>query len=44
MVTDAELDAIDREVEALVEESVVQAKAAPNPPLSDLLTDVYVSY
>jgi pyruvate dehydrogenase E1 component alpha subunit len=44
MLTEAELDAIDRDVKALIDESVVQAKAAPNPPLSDLLTDVYVSY
>jgi pyruvate dehydrogenase E1 component alpha subunit len=44
VLTEAELDAIDRDVKALIDESVVQAKAAPNPPLSDLLTDVYVSY
>lgn len=44
MLTANELDAIDQEVKVLIDDSVVKAKAAPNPPLSDLLTDVYVSY
>ncbi|MBV8653365.1 MAG: thiamine pyrophosphate-dependent dehydrogenase E1 component subunit alpha, partial [Alphaproteobacteria bacterium] len=39
-----ELDAVDREVRALIEEAVVSAKAAPLPGARDLLTDVYVSY
>ncbi|SMG53583.1 thiamine pyrophosphate-dependent dehydrogenase E1 component subunit alpha [Paraburkholderia susongensis] len=39
-----ELDAIDREVAALIERAVVEAKAAPLPGPEDLLTDVYVSY
>ncbi|GAA4336334.1 thiamine pyrophosphate-dependent dehydrogenase E1 component subunit alpha [Variovorax defluvii] len=40
----AELDAIDREVAALIERAVQEAKAAPQPTAADLLTDVYVSY
>lgn len=44
MLTSTELDAIDQDVKALVDDSVVKAKAAPKPPLSDLITDVYVSY
>jgi pyruvate dehydrogenase E1 component alpha subunit len=39
-----ELARIDREVAGLVEDSVVQAKAAPKPAAADLLSDVYVSY
>ena len=39
-----ELDTIDREVAALIEHAVQQAKAAPLPGPEDLLTDVYVSY
>jgi hypothetical protein len=38
------LDAIDREVMALIDESVVRAKAGAKPASADLLTDVYVSY
>jgi TPP-dependent pyruvate/acetoin dehydrogenase alpha subunit len=41
---DAQLDAIDSEVAAAVEASVVAAKAAAKPGPDDLLTDVYVSY
>jgi pyruvate dehydrogenase E1 component alpha subunit len=44
VVTADELDAIDAEARALIEEAVVDAKAAPEPDLSELLTDVYVSY
>jgi acetoin:2,6-dichlorophenolindophenol oxidoreductase subunit alpha len=40
----AELDQIDREVADLIEDAVVRAKGAPKPALSDLMTDVYVSY
>jgi len=40
----AELEAIDKEVLAQIEKSVVAAKAAPEPDLEALLTDVYVSY
>jgi TPP-dependent pyruvate/acetoin dehydrogenase alpha subunit len=44
LVTAAELEAIDKEVAALIEESVVKALAAPKPTEADLLTDVYISY
>ena len=39
-----ELDAIDREVLALIDEAVAAARAAPQPPEADLTTHVYVSY
>ncbi|MGO4306439.1 thiamine pyrophosphate-dependent dehydrogenase E1 component subunit alpha [Cupriavidus sp. RAF12] len=44
VVSREELDAIDREVAALIEHAVQEAKAAPLPGPEDLLTDVYVSY
>ena len=44
LVKQAELDRIDREVAALVEDSVDKAKSAPRPQPADLLTDVYISY
>ena len=34
----------DREVAALVEDSVKQAKSSAKPLQADLLTDVYISY
>ena len=40
----AELQSIDKEVLALIEDAVKQAKAAPLPTAADLMTDVYVSY
>ena len=40
----AELERIDREVTALVDDAATQAKAATKPVAQDLLTDVYVSY
>ncbi|KAF1072285.1 MAG: Acetoin:2,6-dichlorophenolindophenol oxidoreductase subunit alpha [Pseudomonas citronellolis] len=40
----AALDAIDAEIEALVEDAVVRAKADPKPGPADLLSDVYVAY
>jgi acetoin:2,6-dichlorophenolindophenol oxidoreductase subunit alpha len=40
----AELDAIDAEVVAQIEQCVGAAKAAPFPALTDLTTDVYLSY
>lgn len=43
-VTDEQLDAVDREVGDLIEESVRLAKEAPKPTHSDLETDVYISY
>ena len=44
LVDVAELEAIDKDVLALVEKSVQEAKAAPQPDLADLMTGVYVSY
>ena len=40
----ADLDAIDAEVAALVEDAVTRAKAADKPGLADLETDVYIRY
>ena len=44
MIDDAQLEAIDNSVLQLIDEAVSEAKAAPKPSESDLLTDVYVSY
>jgi pyruvate dehydrogenase E1 component alpha subunit len=44
VVSRGELDSIDREVVAEIQEAVAFAKAAPLPTSADLLTDVYVSY
>jgi len=41
---ESELKAIDASVNALIEDAVAEAKSAPKPDRSDLLTDVYVSY
>jgi len=43
-LSDAQLDQVDKEVAALIDEAVTEAKAAPKPAEADLLTDVYVSY
>ncbi|RQM36055.1 thiamine pyrophosphate-dependent dehydrogenase E1 component subunit alpha [Rhodococcus ruber] len=43
-VTAKELDAIDAEARERVEVAVTKARAAEYPPLTNLLTDVYVSY
>ncbi len=43
-ITQEELAAIDEEVEALVNDAVLKARAAAYPAPEDLLTDVYVSY
>ena len=40
----AELDAVDKDVEAAIDHAVSAARAAPFPPLSALTTDVYVKY
>ena len=40
----SQLDAIDAEVAALIDEAVAEAEDAPPPGEVDLLTDVYVSY
>jgi acetoin:2,6-dichlorophenolindophenol oxidoreductase subunit alpha len=44
LLNQGDLEAIDREVEALIEDAVARAKGAPRPESADLLTDVYVSY
>lgn len=43
-LTDAELDAVDAEVLALIEQAVDEAQAAPPPAVAELTTDVYISY
>jgi pyruvate dehydrogenase E1 component alpha subunit len=43
-VEQGDLDGIDREVAALIDEAVQEAEKAPRPTAADLLTDVYVSY
>jgi acetoin:2,6-dichlorophenolindophenol oxidoreductase subunit alpha len=43
-LTDAEVSEVDVTVAAAVEVAVATAKAAPTPDVSELLTDVYVSY
>ena len=43
-VSRAELAAIDREAESLIEEALAFAKAAAPPTAADLMSDVYVSY
>ena len=43
-LSQADLDAIDAEVGAMIDEAVDEAKAAPPPAEADLLTDVYVRY
>ena len=44
LVDRAELEGIDSEVLALIDDSVAKAKAAPKPAAAALLTDVYLSY
>jgi pyruvate dehydrogenase E1 component alpha subunit len=44
LIEAAELEAIDKEVLALIDKSVEEAQKAPQPDLSELLTDVYVKY
>jgi len=44
LANEDELASIDREISALVDEAVIQAKAAPKPGVEDLLTNVYESY
>ena len=44
MIDDAQLESIDNSVLQLIDEAVSEAKTAPKPSESDLLTDVYVSY
>ncbi|MFC6276544.1 thiamine pyrophosphate-dependent dehydrogenase E1 component subunit alpha [Psittacicella hinzii] len=44
LVSEQELATVDQEVKDLIASSVEQAKAAPQPAVSELLTDVYVNY
>jgi acetoin:2,6-dichlorophenolindophenol oxidoreductase subunit alpha len=44
LVEAAELEAIDKDVLALIDKSVEEAAKAPQPDLDALLADVYVSY
>lgn len=44
LIEAAELEAIDKEVLALIDTAVSEAQKAPQPDVSALLTDVYVSY
>jgi TPP-dependent pyruvate/acetoin dehydrogenase alpha subunit len=44
LVSDADLDAVDTQVAALIDEAVDEARTAPEPGADDLLTDVYVTY
>ncbi len=43
-LSDADLDAVDAEVLALIDTAVEQAQASPPPDISELTTDVYISY
>ncbi|CAI3924837.1 TPP-dependent pyruvate or acetoin dehydrogenase subunit alpha (AcoA) (PDB:1DTW) [Commensalibacter communis] len=43
-VSDEKLDQIDKDSKALVDDAVKKARAAKNPEVSQLYTDVYVSY
>jgi acetoin:2,6-dichlorophenolindophenol oxidoreductase subunit alpha len=40
----SQLDQVDAEVSALIDDAVAEAKAAPKPGADDLLTDVYIRY
>ena len=44
LIQKEDLTAIDKQVAALIDDAVTQAKAAPEPGGEDLFTDVYVSY
>jgi TPP-dependent pyruvate/acetoin dehydrogenase alpha subunit len=44
LITASELETVDKEVLALIEDSVIKAQAAPKPTAADLLTGVYVTY
>lgn len=44
LLEEAELDAVDKDVEAAIDHAVSAARAAPFPPLSALTSDVYVKY
>ena len=44
LLENEQLDAIDKEVDELIEHAVAKALAAPEPALDTLTTDVYISY
>ena len=44
LLDDSELNAIDSDVAEIIDNAVDRAKAAPKPPVAELLTDVYISY
>jgi acetoin:2,6-dichlorophenolindophenol oxidoreductase subunit alpha len=44
LLTDADLDAVDAESLDLIEQSVIEARAADRPTAEDVLVDVYISY
>ncbi|MEO7688544.1 MAG: thiamine pyrophosphate-dependent dehydrogenase E1 component subunit alpha [Sphingomonas sp.] len=44
LLSDPDIDAVDREVLALIDEVVIAARAAERPTAEDVLTDVYISY
>ncbi|TGS57864.1 thiamine pyrophosphate-dependent dehydrogenase E1 component subunit alpha, partial [Mesorhizobium sp. M1D.F.Ca.ET.183.01.1.1] len=44
LLEEVELDAVDAEVEAVIDQAVSAARAAPFPALSALTSDVYVKY
>ena len=44
LMTDDEMEAINKDVEQLIEESIRFAEQSPFPAPNELLTDVYVSY
>ena len=44
LVTAEELEKIDEEVKALIDDAVEKARAASEPDAEDLETDVYVEY
>jgi acetoin:2,6-dichlorophenolindophenol oxidoreductase subunit alpha len=44
LLNKSELEIMDQEAAALIEDSVKKAKSAPKPVQTDLLTDVYISY
>lgn len=43
-IAEAELDAIDTQVLALIDEAVDAARSAPPPPMEEMEADVYISY
>jgi TPP-dependent pyruvate/acetoin dehydrogenase alpha subunit len=44
LLSDADLDAVDAETLDLIEQSVIEARAADRPTAEDVVADVYISY